>query len=126
MKYIWLMVAMAGLLMAQPASAAVSTGGLMKLAKSDDPQNLSLAKLYFSALYDGELWVTIDAQADGHPVFCPPSKVALVPEQLIAITEKFLSENSADYKLQGVTLDDEEPGMVLLMALKATFPCEIK
>lgn len=76
--------------------------------------------IYLRGLYDGFLWANADIEVrDQPPLFCAPRRLAITPGQLGSIVDRYSADNPDMAK------DDDEYGVVALMALKDVFPCGV-
>lgn len=74
-------------------------------------------RMVIHAYAEGISWANTDlARVGNKPIYCPPQKLAINAQQNVDIFKAFVKNES---------LVREYPAaMVMLMALKATFPCE--
>lgn len=99
-----------------PATAEMS--GKEMIQKIDEKSERSQTLLYVLDGYsNGAGWANqfIKARGDA-PLYCPPKKLALTPEQTASILREYLKKDKA--------AGESPAGLAMLLALMATFPCE--
>lgn len=106
------MVALASLLSSGAAPAHADPSASEILRRPLAPYGTD----YLSGLADGIRWV--NARKGGEPLFCPPSKVSILPAQYREILRRKVEADPS--------LAEAHAGYVLLTALAEAFPCPVK
>lgn len=97
-----------------PARAQDSATRALERIDSDDGISLIL----LSAFAHGLAVANADLEHDGlRPLFCAPRRLTITAEQYADILRRYVDG-------EGAAIKDMPAALVLLMALKATFPCE--
>lgn len=112
-----LAVATCALLAATPLRAEISGENVQQLLSSKNESSRTLGMSVIYSTFNGLFWANVQLGNDNNALlFCQPVKLAMSAEQSVVIFEQKMKENP---KMAGYPL-----GMIMLIALKETFPCE--
>lgn len=76
----------------------------------------ALASFYIGAMGNAFSWATVYEEGRiNNPIYCPPAKVALTPDQIVDIMSRFVDRDAK--------FADKPAGITLLYALIDAFPC---
>lgn len=77
---------------------------------------------YIDGLSTGAMWANVNADIEGHPLYCPPLYLAIEREQYISILDHYV----ADQIHRTPTSRQDDIGMLMIGALKSALPCATK
>ena len=104
-----------GLFGVSEASTGLTTKQV--LTNAEEPTNKTLIMAAVNGYGQGFTIANSEIKRDGgKPLFCQPNKLALTPELSVDVVRRYVEKSPR--------LADAPFGLVLLYALKETFPCK--
>ncbi|MCZ8193798.1 MAG: hypothetical protein ACK5WW_01355 [Brevundimonas sp.] len=101
-----------------PAAAEQSADSFLAQFENGTEAERYIAKIQIQSIAAGLAWAIADMQDQGLPrLFCAPERMIITAEQHIDILRRFVDGELSIMK-------DLPLGLVLLFALKETFPCD--
>ena len=118
MRYLIRLVACWAILTATAAQADLPMSWIVEHADKQGDEG-DLVKIYLAGVVDGYGWANAKLSNNGEKLlFCQPAKLALQPDQIVSIFMAFAKKWRGDSKAPA--------GIIMLLALEETFPCEPK
>lgn len=100
-----------------PSWAAEATlQKFLALYDSAKPSERAYLDDIVDATESGMSWANVVAKYEGHPLYCPPGKVALQAAQVIDIMRRYAETNPKS--------NTDPYRMVMILSLREAFPCE--
>jgi hypothetical protein len=98
---------------ASAGPADTTARALVAAWKDADRGMVAIAEVIASAFASGMSW---SGATEGHPVYCPPTAVALTGNQVMGILESFIADH--------LDAADKHYGFALSASLRRVFPCK--
>jgi hypothetical protein len=106
-----------------PAFAGSTIGDYKNAMASENPARISLMKQYVLGVGDGLGWGSAGSKEE---LFCPPPKLTLTLDNYINILNSHIRDLDRLWANETEKVDRRFIGLVLLEALRETFPCKGK
>jgi len=111
------------LLACLPMTAEMTVKQYQKDVNSSDYQTSHAAKLFVMGMGVGISWAnTVAAEKKNPPLYCVPPQFSMNGDNFVDILDKMIK--AAEAKMSAKELNDSPVGMLLVMGLQESFPCE--